>query len=460
MASIRRIPGQVPRKPRQRLSWGQVALIVAALVGGLFGFAAWRAIKAVDAEIARWSHIVSIGRGSVVLGPTGRIGIDDLVLRAAGASGDVPRVTVESARITAGGTFAVFRALIFGAEAGNSVPLRIELTNVTPQPGPDPVAGGLLDRYVLFPFDLAGCGTGRAASIAALPGLADGRVDIDLYASRRGEEADIRLTATSHAIADLMLELRLDGVSAGAWAQGLRGARLRGARFDLLDHGFASARNRHCAVAQNIDEAAALERHIVGVREWFAARHVEPAPSLLGAYRRVAEQGGTLEVNLRPRRPLPLASFPEMSLRDFSVNFGGTARVEGLVPATLALTPLALPPGADVAAAPVDAQLVQLSAAAEIAGASPSSVPGAIRFNPGQRLEFEDLERLVGATITVTSDLGVTRRGKLAHYTRAGIEVDLDANNGGFRMSMPRDSLRSIVLVSNPPLEAAPTARN
>lgn len=460
MASLRRIPGQVARKPRPRLSWGQIALIVAALVGGLFGFAAWRAIKAVDAEIARWSNIVSIERGSVVLGPTGRIGIDDLVLRAAGASGDVPRVTVESARITAGGAFSVFRALITGAEPGNSVPLRIELTNVAPQPGTDPVAGGLFDRYVLFPFDFAGCGTGQVASIAALPGIAEGRVDIDVYATRKGEEADIRLSGTSHEIADLLLELRLDGVSAGGWAQGLRGARLRGARFDVLDHGFASARNRHCAVAQNIDEAAALERHIAGVREWFATRYVEPAPPLLGAYRRLAEQGGTLEVNLRPRRPLPLAAFANMPLRDFSVSFGGTARVEGMVPATLALTPLALPPGVAEAAAPADGQLVQLSAAAEVAGASPSAVPGAIRFNPGQRLEFEDLAGLVGATITVTSDLGVTRRGKLAHYTRAGIEVELDTNNGGFRMSMPRSSLRSIVLVSNPPLEAAPTARN
>lgn len=460
MASIRRVPGANPRKPRHQLSPGQGALILLALLGGLFGFAAWRATKAVDAEISRWAHVVAIERGSVVLGPTGRIGVEDLVFRAPGAVGDVPRVSITHARISAGGPWTVFRSLIAGAVSGNSVPVKIELTGVSLLPGANPTPGRLVDRFVLFPFDMVGCGTGSVATIADVPGIAEGQLDIEINASRRGAEAEVRFNAASHAIADALLELRLDGVDAGTWAQGLRGARLRGARFDLVDHGFAPARNRHCAVAQNIEESAAVERHVAAVREWFAARYVEPAAPLLGVYRRLAEKGGTLEVNLRPRRPLPLSDFGAMPLRDFSANFGGTARVEGIVPATLSMSPLALPQGDGAPAAPGSTALVQLSAAAEIAGANAASVPAAIRFVSGQALEFDDLASLVGATISVTSTLGVTRRGVLAHYTRAGIEVDLARGDGGFRMSMPRDSIRSIVLVANPPLETAPSIRN
>jgi hypothetical protein len=54
----------------------------------------------------------------------------------------------------------------------------------------------------------------------------------------------------------------------------------------------------------------------------------------------------------------------------------------------------------------------------------------------------------------------MTRRGRLERYTRAGIEIQLDAADGGFRLTMPRDSVRSIVLVANPPLEPAAPARN
>lgn len=460
MASIRRMPGSNPRRPRHQLTLGQGALVLLVIFGGLFGFAAWRATKAVDAEIARWAHVVAIERGSVVLGPTGRIGVRDLVIRAPGTVGDVPRVSIDQAQVSAGGLWTVFRSLIGGAEPGNSVPVKLRLTNVSLLPGADPAPGRLVDRFVLFPFDMVGCGTGRVASISDLPGIADGRIDIEINASRRGEEADVRFNATSHAIADALLELRLDSVASGTWAQGLRAARLRGARLDLVDHGFAPARNRHCAVAQNIEESAAVERHVAAVREWFAQRYVEPAAPLLGVYRRLAEKGGTLEVNMRPRRPLPLSDFAAMPLRDFSVNFGGTARVEGMVPATLSMSPLALPEGEGANAVSGNTALVQLSAAAEMAGASPDAVPAAIRFVSGQALEFEDLNSLVGATISVTSTLGVTRRGVLARYTRAGIEVDLDRGDGGFRMSMPRDSIRSIVLIASPPLQAAPSTRN
>jgi hypothetical protein len=461
MASIRKLPGHVPPKPRRSPSWGRIALVLLALVTALYAWAWWRATQAVDAELARWSPLVDLERGVVVLGPTGRIGVRELVVRATGAPRDGARVRIGNAIVDVGAGPRLFGRLLAGEFGPASGSFRLILRRVVMEPGAGAAPLGLVDRWVLFPFDLAGCGGGAGASLAALPGLSGTAVDAELAIDRRDDSADVRLRATSHAIADLAIELKLDAVGRGSWFSALQGARLRGARLEIVDHGFAAVRNRHCAATLGVAEPAAIDRHVAGVRDWFAARHAEPAAPLLAVYRRLAERGGTLEANFRPRRPLPLVEFADMPLRDFSVHFGGTARVEGLVPATLALSPLLIPDRAPVPAAAVDAPLVALSAAAEVAGARPGAPPPpALRFRVGQTLEYTDLESLVGAGLAVTSTLGVTRRGRLVRYTRAGIEVELDAGDGGFRLSMPRDTIRSVVLLSNPPLDAAPTGRN
>jgi hypothetical protein len=440
---------------------GVIALVAAVFVGGVYAFAWWRASQAVDAELERWASLFAIERGPVVLGPTGRIGVRDLVLRAAGSAPDGASVRIGQAIFDGGGGFGTFGRLLAGASRPSSGSFRMILRDVSLRPAPNAAPLGLGDRFVLFPFDLAGCGAGDSLRITSIPGLSRGALDGELVVERKGEAAEVRLRGTSHGIADLALELRIDELGGGSWPSALRTARLRGARFDVVDHGFAQGRNRHCAAVLGVDEATAIDRHLDGVRAWFAARHAEPAAPLLAVYRRLAERGGTLEVNLRPRRPIRLVEFADMPLRDFSLHFGGTARVEGLVPATLALTPLAMPERERTQPAAIDAPLVALSAAAEVAGAKPGDpVPAAMRFAPGQRLAYEDLESLVGATLAVTSDLGMTRRGRLERYTRAGIEIQLDAADGGFRLTMPRDSVRSIVLVANPPLEPAAPARN
>jgi hypothetical protein len=458
MASIRRLPGQVPPKPRKAVPWGRVALALLVLAGAVYGWAWWRAFGAVDAELARWSALVSVERGAVVLGPTGRIGIREVVIRGAGAPADAARVEVGNVVVAAGGGAGTFRRLITGAGSTGAGPVRLSLRGIRAVPGPGAEPFGLVDRYAVFPFDFAGCGATAAASFPAFSSRAP---DADLTLQRSGEGAEVRLRVLTDGLVDANIELRLDGLGGGDWSSALASARLRGARADVVDRGFATARTQHCASTLAVAPATAVDRHLAGVRGWFAARHAEPAAPLLAVYRRLVEQGGTLEVNLRPRRPLPLAAFGDMPLRDFSLHFGGTARVEGLVPATLALAPTALPerdPAA--AAAVVDAPLVALSAAAELAGAKPDAVPAQIQFRPGQALDYESLEKIPGATLAVTSTLGVTRRGRLVRYTRAGIEVELEAADGGFRLSMPRDTISRIVLVANPPLDAAPSGRN
>jgi hypothetical protein len=459
MASIRRLPNQLPPKPRRAPPWGRIALGVLVVLAATYAWAWWQATAAVDAEIGRWSSVVNVERGAVVLGPTGRVGVRDLVIRGSGAPSDGARVRIGNAVVDPGAGFGLLRWLTTDSTGPASGSFRVLLRRVVMEPGAGGPEFGLVSRWVLFPFDLAGCGSGSAASITALPGIANAAIDIDLVMDRKGETADVRLRATSHAIADLAIELRIDEVGRGSWASALRGARLRGARLDIVDHGFAALRNRHCSAALGVGEDIAMERHLAGVREWFSARHAEPAVPLLAVYRRLAERGGVLEANFRPRRPLPLVELGDMPLRDFSTHFGGTARVEGLVPATLILTPLSLPDRAQPQPAAVDGPLVALSAAAEVAGAKPGAVPAQIQFRPGEVLQYESLEAIPGATLSITSTLGVTRRGRLVRYTRAGIELELDPGDGGFRLSMPRDTIRQIVLVANPPLDAAPAGR-
>jgi hypothetical protein len=458
MASIRRLPGQSPPQPRKQVPWGRVALGVLAVVVALYGWAWWRALGAVDAELKRWSFLVSVERGAVVLGPTGRIGIRDIVVRGPGASADGPQVKIGSVTLASDGGLGAFGRLLAGTSPPSGGPARLLLRRVVALPGAGAEPFGLVDRYVIFPFDFAGCG---AASAAAFPGFAAGSLDADFTLQRSAGGAEVRLRATSAGLADVNVEVRLDEVGSGDWATALRSARLRGARAEVTDRGFAAARNQHCASTLGVRPNVALDRHIDGVREWFAGRHAEPAAPLFAVYRRFAAEGGTLEINLRPRRPLPLADFGNIPLRDFSLHFGGTARIAGMVPATLALSPTAMSEREPSAiAAAVDAPLIALSAAAEVAATKPAEVPTQLQFRPGQSLDYEKLESIPGAMLSITSTLGVTRRGRLVRYTRVGIELELDAAEGGFRLSMPRDTIREIVLLANPPLEAAPAGRS
>lgn len=464
MPSIRSSPSaRRPKRPPAPTPWPRVIIGLVVFIAALYGYAWWRADQAVGAGLERWEQWVVIERGITVLEPNGSLVVRDLSIYPRGADpARAPKLVARNARLSLGGPFAALGTLLFGQETSIWSPLAIDLEHARLIPAADSGPNALIDDYVVAPFDLAGCGEARwTGSTRSGVGIGDEASDVAIRVEREGDNATARFRITSHGLADLLVELRLDALPPASLATALRSARLRGARIEVTDYGFQIARNRWCAEQIKVSEDAFAERHVAAVRDWFGERFAEPAVPMLAVYREFATKGGAIEVNLRPRRPLALADFRTMALRDFSTFFGGTARIEGQVPATLAIAPLALPSIVDPVAT-ADASLTSVSAAAELseraraatAAAAGDTAPAKVevRRSPGQTLAFPDLEQLVGASVAVTTRLGVERRGRIVRYTNAGIELELDAGSGGFVLSVPRDAARRIVLLQNPPV--------
>ena len=57
-----------------------------------------------------------------------------------------------------------------------------------------------------------------------------------------------------------------------------------------------------------------------------------------------------------------------------------------------------------------------------------------------QELEYADLARYVGKTVTIRSKFNTTRTGELIKYTDNGLIIKLPARGGGMGLSMPRNT--------------------
>ena len=64
-----------------------------------------------------------------------------------------------------------------------------------------------------------------------------------------------------------------------------------------------------------------------------------------------------------------------------------------------------------------------------------------------QELEYADLARYVGKTVTIRSKFNTTRTGELIKYTDNGLILKLPAREGGMELNMPRNT---VVKVSAP----------
>lgn len=64
-----------------------------------------------------------------------------------------------------------------------------------------------------------------------------------------------------------------------------------------------------------------------------------------------------------------------------------------------------------------------------------------------QDLEYADLVRYVGKTVTIRTKFNTTRTGELLKYTDNGLIVKLPAREGGIELNMPRNT---VVKVSAP----------
>ena len=93
------------------------------------------------------------------------------------------------------------------------------------------------------------------------------------------------------------------------------------------------------------------------------------------------------------------------------------------------------------------------SASCALAFAAALAATAAIAAEPAkgrviqQELEYADLARYVGKTVTIRSKFNTTRTGELIKYTDNGLIIKLPAREGGMELNMPRNT---VVKVSAP----------
>jgi hypothetical protein len=65
-------------------------------------------------------------------------------------------------------------------------------------------------------------------------------------------------------------------------------------------------------------------------------------------------------------------------------------------------------------------------------------------------VSYDQLKGKVGREVVVITTLGTHRRGTLLKISNAAVIVKLDAKAGGIELDIPRDTVRSVELISVP----------
>jgi hypothetical protein len=89
---------------------------------------------------------------------------------------------------------------------------------------------------------------------------------------------------------------------------------------------------------------------------------------------------------------------------------------------------------------------------------TPTKAPAKAPVEPPPKMEtrvvepvnYEALTDKVGREIVVITTLGTRRRGTLQKVSQFALIVKLDAKSGGIELDIPRNTVRSVELVSEP----------
>jgi hypothetical protein len=78
---------------------------------------------------------------------------------------------------------------------------------------------------------------------------------------------------------------------------------------------------------------------------------------------------------------------------------------------------------------------------------------GAAAAEPaGTPVEYTELEQRIGDTVIVETTLNTIRRGMLVKYTNPTLTLRLSPDQGGFDLTVPRETIRSLRVIPAPPV--------
>ncbi len=236
--------------------------------------------------------------------------------------------------------------------------------------------------------------------------------------------------------------------------EALIGATLGDASVVFRDEGFLAARNAYCAELLDIPVEQFLQAHLDGVQSLLLSQGLHAEDDLLHAWGQFTREGGEFRIETRPNATLGFQQFSMLSGESLMSALSPYVRVSGIDPVRLSLqrvNPSSLSEqkrareiarareedGVPVAEDVVEKMIEPVPTPEEMA---------AIDVAPDAqgRVPFDALPAYEGRSVVVETTWNTQRRGVLKDATRARLVLALIPAQGGFDMSIPRETVREV----------------
>jgi hypothetical protein len=335
-------------------------------------------------------------------------------------------------------------------------------------------------NYSNLPYDAMGCGKDMLTpeNLRAM-GLPEPQRDASVWLRRKeGDRSSLGMEMLTHGMGQFSLDLDVSLQRPVEWRETLvhlNDAKLLGATMKIRDLGFVAARNAYCGKAAGLAPAAFQALQERATSDFLRRTRVAYDAQTLARLQQFSRDGGELVIAVR--RP-PAMDLPKLAENDswttlarlpatISYNGGPEApmHMDRVLPGEIspAAAPPALAPAANaptiapiaapvVTNAPALDQAVSAAAAeAKLAASRPAAAVPAKAASGAPSLTaaigYADLKGREGAHIEIVTSNGTVRRGTLLAHSAYLSTLKLDADQGGFTMSIPGDSVERVQVI-------------
>lgn len=444
-------PYNLRRKSKNSFSVGGLTIWLLTRIGlplaVIYGLLWWRADMIIEKQIDKIRVAADIHRGRTVLSFNGDVGIKNLIIKPLPSS-DTPAISFKAKRVVAHtpGLWWLVRSSLFGVP--KEIPSRFGFSIEHGElEGSDADIKKLIasgygrnSGNVFFPFDLAGCTHDTSLEMIKAMGMDKTTMSMDA-------------TMTHPNLNDLQLRIQVDN-STQAKIEGefnivlgmgkdpslqMTTASLRDIKFIFIDQGYVAKRNTYCAKRLHMEPDQFVERHIEAVRQWFAKeKGFLPGVAMTQAYAGFAKKGGQLVIKGKSLSGVPLMRMQGVGLQNINLYLDTTVTHNGEFAAPFVLLPVesnqSITMHNDLIVNP-------------IAPITNTSVPATTLVSPGQTIAYDTLENYIGAQVEVASHHHTSHRGLVQGVSPMGLSLQLIAHEGGYKLSVPKASIATIVLI-------------
>ena len=333
-------------------------------------------------------------------------------------------------------------------------------------------------NYTNLPYDQVGCGRPGLLTRADLVtmGLPAVRRDVTLTLKRKDDQlSTLVFNLLTAGAGELTLAMDVTVQRPLPWRmiiERMMTAELRSADLRMADRGFVALRTAHCSKAAGLTPERFHPYHMQAlVKRLAEGGDFFDAPTL-ARYGPFAEQGGELRLRGTHLPKLALMEFagmgtgkkleviptalsynggPESSFQFLPVNavapgvagaptIAALPTVAATAPVPAPMVPAAPATGASpVAAAPTPTPVTTTNRQSSASGIGPVASPGAA--GDATLVDYKQLKGREGSHVEIVTSNGTTRRGTLIAYSPYMSTLKLDADAGGFTLSVPGDSV-------------------